>query len=84
MKLFVPGTAVAWLLTEIDPTDRDHAFGLHIVGGHRQLGHISLSEIAALCGPTGAAVIWDPHFIPTKSLTAYAADDQSAPTHIMS
>jgi len=84
VKLFVPGTGVAWLLTEIDPADRPRAFGRHIVGGRRQLRHVSLSEIAASRGPTGATVTWDPHFIPAKSLTAYAADDQSTPTHNMS
>lgn len=80
VKLFVPGTDLAWFLTQIDPADRDRAFGLHIDGGRRRLGHVSLSEIAWMRGPSGAPVTWDHDFMAAKTLTAYAADDYGAPT----
>jgi hypothetical protein len=54
VKLFVSGIDVAWLLTEIDPADRDRAFGLHIDAG--QTGglpprKLSQFEVELACPP---------------------------------
>jgi Protein of unknown function (DUF2958) len=39
VKLFTPDAYATWLLTEIDPTDSDRAFGLCDPGhGHPELG----------------------------------------------
>ena len=45
VKLFTPDAGVAWLLTEIDPDDYDHAFGLCDLGlGFPELSYVSLAE----------------------------------------
>lgn len=42
-KLFTLGAGETWLLTEIDPGDHDHAFGLCDLGmGMPELGWVSL------------------------------------------
>jgi len=40
VKLFTPDAGATWLLTEIDPDDDDHAFGLCDLGlGYPELGY---------------------------------------------
>ena len=40
VKLFTPDASATWLLTEIDPDDHDHAFGLCDLGqGFPELGY---------------------------------------------
>ena len=73
VKLFIPDAGVSWLVTEIDPSDHDRAFGLYTEDGRHRHTHFSFSKIAALRSPTGARVTSDPHFIATKMLTAYAS-----------
>lgn len=51
VKLFTPDAGATWLLTEIDPDDDDHAFGLCDLGlGMPELGWVSLQELAAVRG----------------------------------
>ena len=52
VKLFTPDAGATWLLTEIDPDDHDHAFGLCDLGlGMPEIGWVSLDELATVrCG----------------------------------
>ena len=73
VKLFCPWSAATWLLTELDPSDPDNAFGLCDLGvGFPEIGHVRLSEIAALQGPGGLRIERDRHFRPAKTLQVYA------------
>ena len=73
VKLFTPDANATWLLTELDPNDPDRAFGLCDLGlGLPELGHVSLTELEALRGPTGLAIEQDAHFRPDRPLSAYA------------
>jgi hypothetical protein len=73
VKLFMPLSGAAWLLTEIDPEHPDIAFGLCDLGlGCPELGYVSLSEIALAAEVTGLDVRHDERFIATKTLSAYA------------
>ena len=73
VKIFTPDGNATWLLTEIDPTDPDRAFGLCDLGiGFPELGWCSLEEIASARGGLGLVVERDRYFRATKSLQAYA------------
>jgi hypothetical protein len=73
VKLFTPDANCTWLLTEIDPTDSDTAFGLCDLGvGCPELGYVSLSELAAVRGRLGLPVERDLYFKADKTLGAYA------------
>jgi hypothetical protein len=73
VKLFMPRSGAAWLLTELDPEEQDIAFGLCDLGmGYPELGYVSLSEIALAAEVTGLDVQRDDQFIATKTLSAYA------------
>ena len=73
VKLFNPCGAATWLLTELDPEDPDIAFGLCDLGlGSPELGSVSLSELESVRGKLGLPVERDLHFIPTKTISAYA------------
>lgn len=73
VKLFTPDANATWLLTEIDPYDRDRAFGLCDLGfGMPELGWVSLSELTALRGPLGLPVEQDAWFRSEGHLSAYA------------
>ena len=75
VKLFTPDANATWLLTEIDPDNRDIAFGLCDLGlGCAELGSVSLSEIIALRGRLGLPVERDRHFQPKGTLSFYAAE----------
>lgn len=79
VKLFTPDAGATWLLTEIDPDDHDHAFGLCDLGlGLPELGWVSLAEIAAVRGRLGLPVEGDLHFQPRKRLSVYAREARSA------
>jgi len=73
VKLFAPGAAATWLLTELDSNDQDRAFGLSDTGGALRLGYLSLSEIASINKPLGHPVEYDPSFVPQFRLSVYAA-----------
>jgi hypothetical protein len=75
VRLFTPDAGCTWLLTEIDPDDHDRAFGLCDLGlGCPELGHVSLTELASVRGRLGLPVERDLHFVPAKTISAYAED----------
>ncbi|MHC1481525.1 DUF2958 domain-containing protein [Frateuria aurantia] len=79
VKLFTPDAGATWLLTEIDPDDHDHAFGLCDLGlGMPELGWVSLQELATVRGRLGLSVERDLHFRAEKRLSAYARDARRA------
>jgi hypothetical protein len=75
VKLFTPDGGATWLLTEIDPANRDIAFGLCDLGlGCPELGSVSLTEIAAMRGAFGLPVERDLWFASERPLSAYARE----------
>ena len=79
VKLFTPDAGATWLLTEIDPDEHDHAFGLCDLGlGCPELGWVSLAELATVRGRMGLPVERDLHFHPTKPVSAYAREAKLA------
>lgn len=74
VKLFTPDAHATWLLTELDPTDGDTAFGLCDVGlGAPELAHVKLSDLEAIRGPNRLPVQRDLHFEPKHRLGEYSA-----------
>ena len=64
VKLFTPDAGATWLLTEIDPDDHDHAFGLCDLGlGEPEIGWISLGELATVRGGLGLPIERDLSFV---------------------
>ncbi len=79
VKLFTPDAGATWLLTEIDPDDHDHAFGLCDLGlGAPELGWVSLREMATVRGRLGLPVERDLHFRAEKRLSAYTREARLA------
>ncbi|MBA1364895.1 DUF2958 domain-containing protein [Burkholderia gladioli] len=79
VKLFTPDAGATWLLTEIDPGDHDHAFGLRELGlGEPEIGWVSLQELATVRGRLGLPVERDLHFRAEKRLSVYARDARRA------
>ena len=79
VKLFTPDAGATWLLTEIDPDDHDHAFGLCDLGlGYPELGWVSLAEIATVRGRLGLPIERDLHLAAQKRLSAYAREARLA------
>jgi hypothetical protein len=79
VKLFTPDAGCTWLLTELDPTDPDIAWGLCDLGlGFPELGSVSISELESVRGKLGLPVERDLHFMPTKPISAYADDARRA------
>ncbi len=79
VKLFTPDGAATWLLTEIDPDDPDHAFGLCDLGlGMPEIGWVSLHELASVRGRLGLPIERDLYFRAEKRLSAYARDARLA------
>lgn len=79
VKLFTPDAGATWLLTEIDPDDEDHAFGLCDLGlGFPELGYMSLAELATVQGRLCLLVARDLHFTASKVLSAYAREARLA------
>ncbi|TIV37049.1 MAG: DUF2958 domain-containing protein [Mesorhizobium sp.] len=73
VKLFTPDAGATWLLTEIDPDDRDIAFGLCDLGlGCPEIGSVSLSELSSLRGRLGLPVERDLYFRTVRTLSDYA------------
>lgn len=73
VKLFTPDANCIWLLTELDPADYDIAFGLCDLGmGSPEIGSVSISELESVRGKLGLPVERDLHFVPTKTISAYA------------
>jgi hypothetical protein len=79
VKLFTPDAGATWLLTEIDPADHDHAFGLCDLGhGFPEMGWVSLDELASVRGRLGLPVERDLHFKADKRLSGYAREARLA------
>lgn len=79
VKLFTPDAGATWLLTEIDPGDQDHAFGLCDLGlGFPELGYVSLAELATVRGRLGLPVERDLHFTASKPISVYAREARLA------
>jgi hypothetical protein len=79
VKLFTPDAQCIWLLTEIDPTDYDIAFGLCDLGlGCPELGSVSICELLSIRGRLGLPIERDLYFTPAKTISAYAEDARAA------
>lgn len=79
VKLFTPDADATWLLTEIDPDDHDHAFGLCDLGhGFPELGYVSLAELQSVRSRLGLPVERDLHFTASKPISAYAREARLA------
>lgn len=79
VKLFNPCGAATWLISEIDPSDPDIAFGLCDLGfGTPEMGSVSISEIESVKGPFGLGIERDLHFKPKMKLTEYADKARAA------
>lgn len=74
VKLFMVDADAVWLLSELDPSNPDIAFGLcDLSVGEPELGYVSLAELAGFRGRLHLPVERDAHFRPDKPLSAYAA-----------
>jgi Protein of unknown function (DUF2958) len=74
VKLFTPDAGATWLLTELDPTEPDIAFGLCDLGvGCPELGYVRLSELQTVRGKLGLPVERDLWFEAKGPLSAYVA-----------
>jgi hypothetical protein len=72
VKLFLPGSGMTWLLTELDPEDEDRAFGLCDLGmGCPELGYVSLTELRSARSRMGLGVERDQGFDACKPLSVY-------------
>ena len=72
VRLFTPDAHATWLLTSLDPADRDTAHGLVDLGlGMPELGHIKLSDLASIVGPRQQPVMRDRYFQAARSLSEY-------------
>ncbi|MEA2876442.1 MAG: hypothetical protein QOF14_1638 [Hyphomicrobiales bacterium] len=69
VKLYVPGQPWIWLLGEINPDERDQAYGLWDAGRGPFLGTTSLFELGLI-----RDIRSDNRFVPMMSLEAYFAD----------
>ena len=72
VRLFTPDAHATWLLTSLDPADRDTAHGLVDLGlGMPELGHVKLSDLASIVGPRQQPVMRDRYFQAVRSLSEY-------------
>ncbi len=79
VKLFTPDAGCTWLLSELDPDDPDIAFGLCDLGmGCPELGYVSLAELRAVRGALKLPIERDLHFVPAKTISAYADEAREA------
>ncbi len=78
-KLYTPLMPAVWLLTEIDPEDRDMAFVLCVLGDRqRTLDYVSLKELEGRFGLE--LVKRDESFQADQPLSVYAAKAGAAPS----
>lgn len=74
VRLFTPDTHAVWMLTDLDPSDEDNAYGLCDVGtGFPMLGHIRISVLESIVGPRKKPVARDLYFKPQRTLSEYLA-----------
>ena len=73
VKLFLPGTACTWLLTEIDPEEPGIAFGLcDLDMGFPELGYVSLEELQGVRALGVFKVERELHFEGKYPISVYA------------
>ena len=73
VKLFTPDANCTWLLSEIDPEERDVAFGLNDLGqGFPELGCVSLAELRSVRGKLGLPIERDLTFTAEHPMSVYA------------
>ena len=73
-KLFNPGGAGTWLLSELDPNS-SLAFGLCDLGmGEPELGYVDLEELYGVKLPGGLKIEQDRYWRAGKTLGAYAEE----------
>jgi hypothetical protein len=77
VKLYVPGSCAAWLLSSIDPRTPSIAFGLADLG-FPEMGYIDLDELQELSVAGEPSVRRDRGFHPAKPLSEYARDARRA------
>lgn len=69
VKLFCIASPATWLLSEVDPMDKELAFGLCDLGmGFPELGYVSLDEIESM----GILIERDKWFDPKHTMSVYA------------
>ena len=79
VKFFNPVGAATWLITEMDPDENDHLFGLADLGmGFPELGSVSLSELQGYRSPLGLGIERDLYFRPRYPLSVYTEAARSA------
>ena len=72
VRLFTPDAHATWLLTSLDPADGDTAYGLIDLGiSMPELGHVRLSDLAAIVGPRKQPVMRDRYFQAARPLSEY-------------
>ena len=73
VKLFMPGTACTWLLTQFDPQVPGLAFGLCDLGmGFPELGYVDLDELMSIRTRLGLGVECDSSFVGKYPISVYA------------
>lgn len=78
-KLFDPGGASTWLITECDPEEPGRLFGLCDLGmGYPELGYVSLYELQTVKGKMGLPMERDLYFTASKTLSEYANEARNA------
>jgi Protein of unknown function (DUF2958) len=72
VKLFYPAGAGTWLLTELDPSDEDVAWGLCDLGmGFPEFGTVRISELEDFRGRFGLNIERDRHFEAKAPISRY-------------
>ena len=70
--LFTPDAHATWLLTSLDPTDGNTAYGLIDLGiSMPALGTVKLSDLASIVGPRQQPVMRDRYFQAVRPLSEY-------------
>ena len=73
VKLFTPDANATWLISEIDPHDRDQAFALAYLGvGFPEMGWVSIRELESVRGSMGLPVERDLWFEGKHPISTYA------------
>jgi hypothetical protein len=81
VKLFTPGGCAFWLLTELNSSGGDRAYGLCDLGtGRPELRYVYLFELEYPQRGVDDRIIRDVDFIATTSLSAYAKDARRRPS----
>ncbi len=75
VRIFIPEPRRVWLLTDIDPSFPDSAFGLADLGiGVPTIGYVSIRGLMAAADTLGLPIQRDPSFRPNRTLREYAID----------